>query len=52
MTKIEEGCLSLANEIQWLTVKYRIGTSQVAVMNRQSINNQQNVRVCNFFKEG
>ena len=50
MTQIEKGRLSWANETQWTL--NRIGTFHVAIMNCQSINNQQKVRVCKFFNEG
>ena len=50
MTQVEEGRLSWANETQWSL--NRIGASQVAVLNGQSVTNQQKVRVCKYYNEG
>ena len=50
MTQVEEGRLSWANDTQWALNK--IGMSQVAVFNSQSVTNQQKVRICCYFNEG
>ena len=42
--------VSRANETQWSL--NRIGASQVAILNGQSVTSQQKVRVCKYYNEG
>ena len=50
MTQVEDGRLSWANDTQWAL--NRIGMSQVAVFNSQSVTSQQKVRICRYYNEG
>ena len=49
MTQVEEGRLSLANDIPWALNK--ISMSQVVVFNSQSVTSQQKVKICRYYND-
>ena len=49
MNQVEEAQHSWTNDTQWAL--NRIGMSQVAVFNTQSVSNQQKVRICCYFNK-